>query len=197
MLPTAFQFSGQRFEWNGSTGTMNVSSRYHYAGSIKVAMRTGSSTLNFLLSDHLGSNAITTSSSGVKNSEIRYMPWGTTMYTSGSSPTTMQYTGQRLESSLGLLFYNSRWYDPAAGRFIQADSIVPGGVQGQDRYAYSYNNPVKYTDPSGHKVCQWGDHDPQCNTYSDIDYQLDQQIQKPDDVCRNDKYCYQSYLRVL
>ncbi len=112
-------------------------------------MRTGSSTLNFLLSDHLGSNAITTSSSGVKNSEIRYMPWGTTMYTSGSSPTTMQYTGQRLESSLGLLFYNSRWYDPAAGRFIQADTIVPGGVQGLDRYAYSYNNPVKYTDPTG------------------------------------------------
>jgi murein DD-endopeptidase MepM/ murein hydrolase activator NlpD len=30
---------------------------------------------------------------------------------------------------------------------------VPGGVQGLDRYAYSYNNPVKYTDPSGHIPC--------------------------------------------
>jgi RHS repeat-associated protein len=88
-------------------------------------MRTGSSTLNFLLGDHLGSNAITTDSSGVKSAEIRYYPWGTTRYTSGTSPTTMQYTGQRVESSLGLLFYNARFYDPSIGRFIQADTIVP------------------------------------------------------------------------
>ena len=80
------------------------------------------------------------------------MPWGTTRYTYGSSPTTFQYTGQRIETSLGLLFYNARFYDPSLARFIQADSIVPGGVQGLDRYAYSYNNPVKYTDPNGHDV---------------------------------------------
>lgn len=29
---------------------------------------------------------------------------------------------------------------------------MPGGVQGLDRYAYVNNNPVKYTDPSGHSV---------------------------------------------
>ncbi len=48
------------------------------------------------------------------------------------------------------MFYNARWYDPAIGRFAQADSIVPPGVQGYDRYAYANNNPLKYTDPSGH-----------------------------------------------
>ncbi len=54
------------------------------------------------------------------------------------------------------------------GRFAQADTIVPGGVQGYDRYAYTNNNPVKYTDPSGHcslnghwmpdtdAACGWG-----------------------------------------
>jgi RHS repeat-associated protein len=84
------------------------------------------------------------------------MPWGTTRYTYGSSPTIplasgqVQYTGQRVESGLGLRFYNARWYDPAAGRFIQPDTIIPGGVQGLDRYGYSYNNPVKYIDPIGH-----------------------------------------------
>jgi hypothetical protein len=51
------------------------------------------------------------------------------------------------------MFYNARWYNPALGRFAQADTIVPGGVQGLDRYAYSNNNPVRYTDPSGHKAC--------------------------------------------
>jgi RHS repeat-associated protein len=64
----------------------------------------------------------------------------------------MQVTGQRLESTIGLYYYGARWYDPAAGRFIQADSIVPGGVQGLDRYAYVGNNPVRYTDLSGHNI---------------------------------------------
>jgi RHS repeat-associated protein len=50
----------------------------------------------------------------------------------------------------GLMFYNARWYDPALGRFAQADTIIPGGVQGLDRYAYANNNPILYTDPSGH-----------------------------------------------
>ena len=48
------------------------------------------------------------------------------------------------------MFYNARWYDPALGRFAQADSIVPPGVQGLDRYAYVRNNPIIYIDPSGH-----------------------------------------------
>ncbi len=37
------------------------------------------------------------------------------------------------------------------GRFTSADTIIPGGVQGYDRYAYVNNSPVNYTDPSGHK----------------------------------------------
>ncbi len=101
-------YVGSYFEWR--TFTIDMVS-YYYAGATRVAMRTGSSTINYLLGDHLGSNAITTNSSGVKSAEIRYYPWGTTRYTYGTSPTTYQFTGQRVESSLGLLFYNARWYD--------------------------------------------------------------------------------------
>lgn len=36
------------------------------------------------------------------------------------------------------------------GRFIQADTIVPGGVQGLDRYAYVFNHPLTNIDPTGH-----------------------------------------------
>jgi hypothetical protein len=48
------------------------------------------------------------------------------------------------------MFYNARWYDPALGRFAQADSIIPPGVQGLDRYAYVNNSPMNYVDPTGH-----------------------------------------------
>jgi hypothetical protein len=48
--------------------------------------------------------------------------------------------------------YVARRYDPALGRFIQADTIVPepGNPQSLNRYTYVYNNPLTYTDPSGH-----------------------------------------------
>jgi RHS repeat-associated protein len=68
--------------------------------------------------------------------------------------TKYQYTGQySYASDFGLLFYNARFYDSLLGRFTSADSIIPDGVQGLDRYAYGLNNPSRYTDPSGHAPC--------------------------------------------
>ncbi|GEM_PF-4285526 len=67
---------------------------------------------------------------------------------SGTNQTDYTYTGQySYTNDFGLMFYNVRWYDPSLGRFAQADTIVPSGSQGLDRYAYGLNNPSKYTDP--------------------------------------------------
>jgi len=74
-------------------------------------------------------------------------------------------------AGFGLMFYNARWYDPALGRFAQADSIVPGGVQGLDRYAYGLNNPSRYTDPSGHRACDEYDSEGNCIEWT-ADYVL-------------------------
>ena len=55
-----------------------------------------------------------------------------------------------------MYFYGARWYDPSLGRFIQPDTIVPqpGDAADWDRFAYVRNNPLKYTDPTGHvAVC--------------------------------------------
>lgn len=35
----------------------------------------------------------------------------------------------------------------------QADTIIPTGVQGLDRYAYANNSPLNFVDPSGHIPC--------------------------------------------
>ncbi|MDA1097154.1 MAG: RHS repeat-associated core domain-containing protein, partial [Chloroflexi bacterium] len=52
----------------------------------------------------------------------------------------------------GLYFYNARYYDSGLGRFISADTVVPGigNPQAWNRYSYVLNNPLRYTDPSGH-----------------------------------------------
>jgi hypothetical protein len=52
------------------------------------------------------------------------------------------------------MHYGARFYSPRLGRFVSADSIVPqpGEPQALNRYSYVYNNPVIYTDPSGHCI---------------------------------------------
>ncbi|MFC1986548.1 RHS repeat-associated core domain-containing protein, partial [Chloroflexota bacterium] len=60
--------------------------------------------------------------------------------------------GQRLDDT-GLYYYGARYYDVEIGRFISADTIVPDytNPQALNRYSYVLNNPLKYTDPSGHQ----------------------------------------------
>lgn len=104
----------------------------------------------------MGSTSLTTDANGLVVSELRYTAWGETRYSAGSTATKYQYTGQySYTADFGLHFYNARWYDSSLGRFAQPDTIIPPaqGVQGWDRYAYTNNNPIRYTDPSGHKAC--------------------------------------------
>jgi hypothetical protein len=46
---------------------------------------------------------------------------------------------------------NGRIYDPELGRFLSADPNIqsPLNSQSHNRYSYVWNNPLKYTDPSG------------------------------------------------
>ena len=51
---------------------------------------------------------------------------GVNAQSSRSPKSQRRFTGQTLDSVAGgLYFYNARYYDPALGRFAQADTIVP------------------------------------------------------------------------
>ena len=55
---------------------------------------------------------------------MRYNPWGSVRYMSGSAAAenAYTYTGQRQDSYINLLFFGSGWYDPLLGHFI---SLIP------------------------------------------------------------------------
>ena len=72
--------------------------KYYLVGGQRIAMRTPNNSVSYLLTDHLGSTSLTTNSTGVVTSELRYSPWGETRFTSGTSPTNYRYTGQRQDS---------------------------------------------------------------------------------------------------
>jgi RHS repeat-associated protein len=57
------------------------------------------------------------------------------------------FTGQRLDSETGLLYYKNRYYDPRIGRFLQRDSL---GYDGEmNLYEYASGNPINRFDSLG------------------------------------------------
>jgi len=144
---TTTTFVGNYYE-----NTAGVATKYYYAGTQRVAMRKNG-TLYFMLSDQLGSTSVTTDSNGQNPVTLEYYAWGGIRYSSGTTPTNYTYTGQYSNmSDFGLMYYNARWYDPYLNQFTQPDTIVPDGPQGYDRYEYAEDNPIRYNDPTGHRI---------------------------------------------
>lgn len=54
--------------------------------------------------------------------------------------------------STQLLFLRARYYNPANGRFTARDTFAGyiSQPQTQNRFLYTQNNPIRYTDPTGH-----------------------------------------------
>jgi RHS repeat-associated protein len=68
------------------------------------------------------------------------------------SPTWLRgYTGHEFLPHFDLINMNGRIYDPILGRMLSPDRFVPDplSTQGYNRYSYVFNNPLRYTDPSG------------------------------------------------
>jgi RHS repeat-associated protein len=103
--------------------------------------------------DHLGSSQLMTDRDGDVVQQYGYSPFGREDYKNNTLAFSVsdRYTGQTLDEETGLYYYGARYYDPELARFIQADSTIPDAEfsQAYNRYAYVYNNPLKFTDPSG------------------------------------------------
>jgi RHS repeat-associated protein len=116
---------------------------------------TGGNALYFLHGDHLGSTSLTTDQNGSVVARQLYDAWGNIRASaaSGTMPTDIGYTGQRLDAT-GLMYFRARYYAQGIGRFLSADTLVPSASDPQqlNRYAYARGNPVRYTDPTGHYI---------------------------------------------
>jgi RHS repeat-associated protein len=55
-------------------------------------------------------------------------------------------------ADFGLLFYQARWYDPYITHFTSPDTIIPDPYQPAhwNKYTYTRDNPINFTDPTGH-----------------------------------------------
>ena len=109
----------------------------------------GASAWHYLHPDHLGSLALATNAQGQPSERRSYDAWG--QPGSGAWHFSRGYTGHEHLPEFGLINMNGRMYDPLLGRMLSPDAYVqaPGYTQSYNRYSYCWNNPLKYTDPTG------------------------------------------------
>ena len=137
-----------------TTGANTSCSRFIWGGDTRIATVATNGTVHYWHGDHLGSSSVITDSTGAKVQALTYYPYGDIRTNVPGTPVNVpyKYTGKELDTSSNLYFYESRYYHPIFGRFISPDTIVPNPRDPQDlnRYTYAGNNPLRYTDPTGH-----------------------------------------------
>jgi RHS repeat-associated protein len=64
-----------------------------------------------------------------------------------------QFTGHERDAETGLDFMQARYYASGQGRFTSIDPLLSSGdiytAQSWNRYAYAFNNPLRFIDPFG------------------------------------------------
>ncbi|MQQ52143.1 hypothetical protein GEZ89_04030 [Streptococcus mitis] len=84
-------------------------------------------------------------------SSSRYHLYGARKTSTDTTGNPFAYNGEARDDT-GLDYLRARYYDSQGGTFLTEDSY-PGEETdplSQNRYSYVQNNPVNYTDPSGH-----------------------------------------------
>ena len=104
------------------------------------------------LTDQIGSPLSYVNVAGATTTAVHYDPYGAPRPGS-ADPTGIGYAGE-WKNATGLANLRARAYDPLVGRFTGRDTFggVASAPQTANRYSYALNNPLRYTDPSGHFV---------------------------------------------
>jgi RHS repeat-associated protein len=178
-VATRFEYgAGSELIAERNDSTSNVIKDYFYKnGELLATTKPGASgEFEYATADHLGTPRAWTDNSGnlVAGGRHDYLAFGEELFAGygvrttdlGYAATTQaggqrnQFTSKERDSESGLDYFYARYYSSVSGRFISADPydpVIGGGnvglysVQPQNwnKYAYAYNNSLKYVDSDG------------------------------------------------
>ena len=90
---------------------------------------------------------------GGSGAQYAYDAWGNIIAIMGTLAelNPLRYRGYVYDQETGFYYLNSRYYDPAVGRFINPDAAIGqvGNIKGNNMFTYALNNPVMYSDLTG------------------------------------------------
>lgn len=132
-----------------------TTSKRTIAGILLQQITGGVASNQYLFHDHLGSLVRITDASGTAwptwTSRPPQLQLSDPVHRQRAGQTTRGFTGHETVDGSDVIHMNARLYDPLLGRFLQADPLIqaPGNLQSWNAYTYVFNNPLRYTDPTG------------------------------------------------
>lgn len=113
----------------------------------------GNNSIFYIHKDNLESWCLITDEDGKIVQRTSYDAWGNPQ---GELMFDRGFTGHEHLSAFGIINMNGRAYDPMLSMMMSPDDNIqnPDFSQNYNRYAYCYNNPLTYYDPSGEWV-EW------------------------------------------
>jgi RHS repeat-associated protein len=128
--------------------------QYDFEGTLDALEPTAS--LRYTFTDHLGTPILQTDEGGSVTWRAEYEPYGTvhTFVAGTRQDQPLRFPGQEdaymTRGDVGDYYNIFRWYRSGWGRYTQGDPLgLDGGI---DLFAYAYENPILFADPSGLKV---------------------------------------------
>ncbi len=129
--------------------------------------------LHFLVTDWLGTRRAQTDYAGVLEQTCQSLPFGNGE-TCSPTPSSQLFTTYQRDAESGNDYAQARYYASSQGRFLSPD---PSGLtladitnpQSFNLYAYVMNNPLRFVDPSGLILCDYGPHDDGSEDKEDAD----------------------------
>jgi RHS repeat-associated protein len=120
-------------------------------------------SFRYLHSDHLGNMALITENTGMLVEAVQYFPYGLRRHELAENGEGFySYNGKELDLGSGLMYYETRYYDPIVNKFLSVDILgntasssaeetasILNNPMKLNSYSYVNNSPVNYKDPTG------------------------------------------------
>jgi RHS repeat-associated protein len=153
---TRHAYDGQNI-WADLNTSNGVLARYVYGDGVDQiwarAIPSGQTNAGVVwyLTDRLGSVRDLMDNTGALQDHLDYDGYGNVTESNSSFGDAFKYGAGWTDSLTGWVNFDSRWYDPVAGRWTRED---PWGFKAGDENLYRYvrNDPTTYIDPSGRQA---------------------------------------------
>ncbi|OUD23965.1 RHS repeat-associated core domain-containing protein, partial [Flavobacterium psychrophilum] len=106
--------------------------------------------------DHLGSSSYISTLNGQISQHVEYIAFGEVLFEEHSSSFKSPYlfNGKELDRETNLSFYGARYLDMKTSLWLNIDPLAEK-FPGWSPYSFCYNNPMRFTDPTGMAPDDW------------------------------------------
>jgi RHS repeat-associated protein len=132
------------FEYNSSNYLTRIATE---EGQINITNNGNDYAVEYYLKDHLGNTRMVMNEAGTMVQETEYFPFGLAIPKTAGANKYL-FLGKEIQPETNWIDLQARFFDPAIGRFM----VVDPETEGQNAfspYHYSFNNPIRYSDPDG------------------------------------------------